>query len=187
MKHIMLELDTLSLEPNALITSIGAVEINFEDCTISRTFERNIHINSYGSTSIFDISPIMLYNKLHETVNYAILNTYTDYKSAITGFLGWCENIVGRDSLDNLMVWGNGVTSNNSIMRRALEIVVPNCNPGLWALSSDRCFRSVKCVLPEIHIEFPDYTPGRALHSAKYQSLYLLELYKQGYLAKYEY
>ncbi len=143
MKHLMLDLETMSSEPTAAIVSIGAV---FFDETLGPTFKRNVSLESsqqWGLTisastidwwftqspearaHLYDPTPIPLGNALSEFSEffreYADLTDFTPAKSTY--------------------VWGNGATFDNVVIRNAYKqvgLIVP------WGFRYDMCFRTLK-------------------------------------------
>lgn len=178
MKHIMLDLETLSTEPNAMITAIGAVVMDFDLCELGESFECQINLDSYKQECGFDISASTVKwwllqpeeSQQHMTVDGV------DYKHALFGFHNWCQTASGDRDLKNLTVWGNGATFDNVIMRRALTTAIPGATQ--WPYQNDRCYRTIKNVFPKLDFKVDGLTAHRSLDDAKYQALYLLELHK---------
>lgn len=175
--HIMLDLETLSTEPNAMITAIGAVVMDFENCTIRETFERQIDIESYGSNSGFDMSAstVKWWLKQSDDARSKFNEPAHSYKAALFGFGNWCS-MVSDGKMSDLFVWGNGAAFDNVIIKNALAR--EQASVTLWPYSNDRCYRTIKSVFPRLDLKVEGLTAHNALDDAKYQALYLLELHK---------
>lgn len=177
MKHIMLDLETLSTEPNAMITSIGAVVMDFDLCELGESFECQIDLDSYDRSHGFDISAstVKWWLLQSEAAQMHMIVDGVNYKHALFGFHNWCQTVSDSD-LKSLVVWGNGSTFDNVILRTALTTAIPGAVQ--WPYSNDRCYRTVKNIFPKLDFKVDGLTAHRSLDDAKYQALYLLELNK---------
>jgi exodeoxyribonuclease VIII len=84
---------------------------------------------------------------------------------ALEDFCTWVKTF----NDDNLRVWGNGANFDNVILRNALDRYGYSA---LWKYSNDRCFRTMKNILPKIEATRAG-TYHNALDDAIYQVNYL--------------
>lgn len=130
--HFMVDIETLSLRPNALITEIGAAGI-FEDVSL--------HLNCYDESAVFDVDP--------ETVKWRMARKLTwdaqamSIREAIEAFNGWIEtNAKGREPF----LWCKGTDFDLTILRFAYDFL------GLktpWKYNNTRDMRTVLSFFPE--------------------------------------
>ena len=144
--HVMIDLETLSTEPNAAIIAIGAVKFDQAEpanmdrfycpITVASNIERKRHISA--STLEWWMSkdqaePWDMYMR-SERQHIAV---------ALDGFFDW----FGPDSLPT---WGNGATFDNVILADAFR------QAGLrhpWSYKHDRCYRTVCNMAPSVELK----------------------------------
>jgi exodeoxyribonuclease VIII len=156
--HVMINLETLGTDPEAMILSLGAVKFDPLAKLIEETFHTAVDLlqaprNAYGLT----IDPGMLFWWLQperSRARVALSETpKADLASVLDGFALWFGNL-------SLPVWGNGVAFNNVILRNAFEAMNMDCP---WFHDEDRCYQTLKNLFPEVTA---DSTPGLTAHSA---------------------
>ena len=177
MKHIMLDLETLSTEPNAMITAIGAVVMDFEQGCLREAFEAQVDIESYSGVDGFHMSPstVKWWLSQDKDAQRHMLSNTMSVDTALFQFMGWAHAITDYKPKE-LIVWGNGAEFDSPILRNALLRRFDSSD--IWDFRNDRCYRTVKAVFPKIEVQTPPLVSHRALDDAKYQALYLLELHK---------
>lgn len=142
--HIMIDLETLGTRHNAVILSIGAVKF---DPGIPADIQDRFHVavdpsscQNFGLE--IDASTVMWW--LHADRDMAreklLGHLRFDLPTALEGFALW----FGQESMP---VWGNGATFDNMILRSAYEATHIPCP---WKYWHDRCFRTVKNMVPAI-------------------------------------
>lgn len=142
-EHVMVDLETLSTKPNALIVSIGAVSFNSDG--IGQKFYVPIDMGSYGNRfelGAFDIDPNTVAWWMGQTEEGREVFKDTcamDLARALREFSDWIDKEV-CDTQD-VKVWGNGASFDNVILKNAYNrcaIKEP------WRHWNDRCYRTVK-------------------------------------------
>ncbi len=142
--QVMLDLETLSTEPNAMVVAIGAVKFDAHrildkfyvtiDAADSERYGRHIS----AGTVLWWMSEERVAARAQ-----AFLKENVDMHSALDGFAQW----FGPDSLP---VWGNGASFDNVILGSSYK------SAGLeqpWKFWDDRCYRTVKNLAPAIKLE----------------------------------
>jgi hypothetical protein len=164
--HVMLDLETLSTEPNAVILSIGAARFDPNEWTVAETFEAHVDLES-TNLKVFDISPNTvnwwMSDDRQEARAYYRRGDKTDLVTALWGFRQWLKD----QPLEGL--WGNGAAFDNVILRKAYELCGEQAP---WAFRQDRCFRTLKnlpIIVPEPERIEPAHS---ALGDAIWQALY---------------
>lgn len=166
MKHVMHDLETLSLKPNAVIVSLGAV-IFTADGTLD-TFYQPISIHQPGR------------HMDHSTITWWMgqpLEAREVFFERDRGSLFTVLSMYRTFLLDNGIdggVWANGPDFDNVVLTDAYQqndITVP------WKYSQSRCFRTIRALYPEIQSTFVG-TQHNALADAMHQAKHLLKIYK---------
>lgn len=171
---IMLDLETLSSEPDAAIVAIGAA------CFGSEQFDPtvyNFHVvidpcSSAKKGGIISASTIKWWmNQSDEARSIFSDKDSCDIGAALWRFRNFC-----KDAAPRVRVWGNGADFDNTVLRRAYERVgfeVP------WTFRDNRCFRTLKNLRPDIPFEpFPDSIQHRADHDAINQAVHAQKILK---------
>lgn len=169
--NIMLDLETMSIEPNAAIVAIGAVVFN-QRCIV-KEFYQKISLESSMQLGLHIRAETVLWwlaqgeqarKEIYEPSNKQPL------KEALMLLSSWwgVSNGLGLD----VPVWGNGAAFDNVVLRSAYTA----CGWGApWAFRSDRCFRTARAMFPELNLEF-EGAKHNALEDARYQAKYLMRL-----------
>ena len=172
--HAMADIETWSSAKNAMIISIGAVKFDPNGGDILDRFHVGVD-PTLMSTKGFDISAQTLLWWMHpdrdEPRRRWIDMRKMDLATVLVGFSEW----YGTDP--NVPVWGNGAAFDNVILRSAYETLNMECP---WGFRSDRCYRTMKNLLP--HIKEPSRLPNQgvthdALYDAEWQARHLQAIY----------
>lgn len=159
---IMVDLETLSSAPDAAIVAIGAVTFNDgsipADDFIRQTFSVTIDARSAQRMGgRIDGDTVAWWLQQPDAARQALLATPEAAGTALDLFHHW----VRRQS-SAPRIWGNGSSFDNVVLRQAFErahIDAP------WAFRSDRCYRTLKSLRPDIPFE-PHGTHHNALDDA---------------------
>lgn len=154
---IMVDLETVGIEPGCGILSIGA-------CTMdgSRTFYAKVNINTCYANGL---------TSAESTLKWWLQQEQAAYDEAFSGE----EDIVTalRDlelfirSIGATAVWGNGATFDCSIIHEAAR----RCKISpVYNSYSDRCYRTLKNLYPEIQAGAFVGTKHNSLHDAQHQA-----------------
>jgi len=173
MSHIMIDLETMSTEPNAAIVAIGAVVVNFEKNGLREEFYRRISLeSSVLSGGIIDPDTVIWWLKQSRLARREIYSASATIEKSCTSFLEFVERNGGAGTVK---VWGDGASFDNVILSstfQRLRLPVP------WKYWNDRCYRTVKNMYPDIK-SHNSGTEHNALDDAKAQANKLLGIYQE--------
>jgi len=168
----MLDLETFSPSPRAMILSIGAVRFSLDKLELGDEFYHVIDLTSYDDPT-FDFSPNTFYwwmgqgdeaKKIFDadTVKVGI-------KKALAEFTYFVKN---SNSDSSVLIWGNGASFDNVIIRHAYEV----CKfPVPWSHKQDVCFRTIRRMFPHTKVE--GGVAHNALQDAKNQALTMIQIF----------
>ena len=116
--HIMLDIETLGTGSNSLVLSIGAVEFSLAGTTF-RQFSTNLPIleQIINPTVEVDIDTIKWWKTQSEEAKKALLNKKPS-KTVKEGLMAFYDFI---KTFENPVIWGNGCTFDNVIMRNLFK------------------------------------------------------------------
>lgn len=148
MNEIMLDLETLGIEPGCAILSIGAVF--FDSNGIGEKFYQVIDLES-SMNSGFTIRPATLlwwFGQEKEALN-GISKPGKKIIDVLKEFSHW----VIMNSSDPVKVWGNGSDFDNAILGFAYSHIKYGTLVKPWGDFANRCYRTIKTEFPQIKIE----------------------------------
>lgn len=168
----MLDLETMSSSPRAMIVSIGAVRFDLNKFELGEEFYYVIDLESYDDPR-FDFSPNTFYwwmGQDSEAKKIFEKNTVkVGIKKALAEFSYFVKNSTERYPL----IWGNGASFDNVITRHAFEV----CGfPVPWSHKQDVCYRTIRKMFPHEKIE--EGTKHNALQDAKNQAKTMTEIFR---------
>ena len=167
--HVMLDLETMSTEPNAASVAIGAVAFN-EDGDIhghfyaSVTLESSMSVGGHVSASTIE----WWMKQSNDAREVFLAEDRIHISEALLHFRDWFIQNKG------VYLWGNGAAFDNVVLRSAYtacDHVAP------WEFWNDRCYRTVKAMHPHIKAERVG-THHNALDDARTQMYHLLEIWE---------
>jgi len=172
-KHVMIDLETMGVRPNASIVSIGAV--HFDRDQILSEFYTSVSLSSCLEAGLTtDQSTIDWWMK--QSIEARLAWQRDDAPSlsdALSKLTVWVRSIGG---MRDICPWGNGADFDLTIIgsaHRAFDVDPP------WEYYNHRCFRTMKSMF-----NVPDFprqgTHHNALDDAKHQAIHL-----QRIMAKY--
>lgn len=177
--NVMLDLETLSIQPDAAIISIGAVK--FDPCgdigrlgdpsnTKYKPFYANIDFHSVVSEHGFRADGATVRWWMSDQVSQAARDSlFKDpmpLEVVLSNFWEW----YGPESVPT---WGNGANFDNTILRTAFEKLGATCP---FKFYHDRCFRTVKALFPSVEYVKP-VLAHHALSDAEAQAIHLQKLF----------
>jgi exodeoxyribonuclease VIII len=166
----MIDLETLSSRPNAVITSIGAVAFNPETSTIGGSFKVNVDPESGEKLGLhISAKTVVWWLQQSEQARMAMLSDPKPLPEALKLLNAWIRLNAGDDAT----VWGNGATFDNVVISSNYE-AAGVYRP--WRFKNDWCYRTVKGLYPEVRLERTG-THHDALDDAMTQTKHLIELY----------
>lgn len=169
MQHLMIDLETMGIGPNAAIIAIGAVifEPGKQDLVC---YHEIINLESSmmkGGT----ITPSTVIWWLKQSDEARAI--FHKPSGSITAVLGDFSRWINIHAPDLCAVWGNGANFDNVILRSAYDragLDVP------WKYNMDRCYRTLRALVPEVRVQ--DHgVKHNALDDAMHQVKVLLEIF----------
>ena len=167
--NIMLDLETWGTKPGSVITSIGAVVFNDEAVT-DHFYARICPKSAMEAGLTVDADTILWWMRQSAEAREEFRLSSYHIETALADFSRWC--LAGREG--DPVLWGNGATFDNALLRAAYEacsIVAP------WGALSDRCYRTAKSYRPDIKMARTG-THHNALDDARSQAEHLIRIHK---------
>lgn len=116
--HIMLDIETLGTGSNSLVLSIGAVEFTLGG-TVHRMFSVNLPVleQIINPTVEVDMATIKWWKAQSDEAKKALLSKKTSktIKEGLLAFVGFIK------CFENPLLWGNGCTFDNVILRNLFK------------------------------------------------------------------
>jgi hypothetical protein len=162
MSDIMVDLETLDTKPTAIILSIGACLVNWEEGIASDPFYRVISVDSCKRVGLTEsASTVEWWEKQSAEARKVFTDPSISLEEALVDF-GKYTRLFGG----NTKIWGNGSDFDNVIL-----VDAP------WKFYNNRCFRTLKGSFRK-HISEPrrEGTYHNALDDAIHQTQVLLQL-----------
>lgn len=171
-KNVMIDLETMSVEKNAAILSIGAVEFDIEMKTLGQEFEQNITLSSCVWLGMHRSAATLNWWAMDEnkTARDALTKDAVSIELAIARFCQWAA--------PEIIPWSNGATFDIVILENAIKLcnrIVP------WKFYNESCYRTFKRLYPEIVVARQGIRHN-ALHDAKHQARHLLAILSELHL-----
>jgi len=166
MRGIMLDLETMGVQPTAPIVSIGAVY--FENGVVVDFFYRTIDITK--TIGVIEPQTIKWWLQQDKEAQVDIIKATYSIKEAIYDFTSFYED--HKIEGDNLEVWGNGAGFDNVILRQTYKELNMECPFPFWL---DRCYRTIKALNPDVHFSRIGIHHN-ALNDAQSQAHHLIEI-----------
>lgn len=153
-QEIMVDIETLSSEPNALMVSLGAVTRDSKGNLIK--FEAVVSPNHYSNKLDISHDTIMWWLKQSEEARASITRPGKSLVEVCAGFNQWLRQVTPTGAKPRL--WGNGATFDNVILRANYKVA--GMTPA-WGFREDACYRTLKNLFPDT-----PWTPPAVAHSA---------------------
>jgi hypothetical protein len=168
--NVMLDLETMGVEPNAVICSIGAVKFDLDpaakDNPILDTFYCTVDAASCKKAGLtFSQSTIDWWKTQDQKTLKQLTEGCLSLAEALQQFSAW----FGSKSLPT---WGCGAGFDNVIMNSAYT-AIGRKRP--WTPWDDRCYRTVKNLI-QIKVPTRAGTYHNSLDDAKFQTMHLLAM-----------
>jgi len=165
-EHVMLDLETMGLLPDAAIIEIGAVKFDPEKGTISGEFNETVSL----STSVelgMKISPstVMWWMSQSDDARRKVSRGGSPITEVLERFNQWFG--------DDKPVWGNGAAFDNVVIESAFRLVGMKLP---WTYRSNRCYRTMRA--QALDIEYRQVgTAHCALDDARSQAVHLIKIF----------
>jgi DNA polymerase III epsilon subunit-like protein len=165
--HIMLDLETMSTQPNAAIVAIGAVYFDPAEGTLGKEFYQAVDLISCQQLGLhIDADTVMWWLRQSAEAREAISKDPQHLSKTLQDFTNWLPPLE-----EKAYVWGNGADFDNVILSsacRAAGVKIP------WRFSRNSCYRTLK---NQSKIPFVEPTiPHHALEDAKAQATHLIKV-----------
>lgn len=168
--HVMLDLETMGNNPDAAICEIGACSWDSKTHEVQQ-FQCLVSLEtSVAAGGKLDVSTVLWWMQQEPEARVRLTNPQAcrlpvfDLASALALFAKWIKQFPAHE----LEVWGNGVAADNVWLRQAY---VRTHQAPPWSFRQDRCYRTLKNLLPHI---LPSPT-RRGEHQALADALYQLD------------
>ena len=174
MRHIMLDLETLSLQPNATILSIGAVVMDLETGVLGDEFYCTVDPRSCQQWGLHVCADTAIWwMKQSEEVRKAVYEGEAlTLQAALARFGMWAAPSMEEEEVKNLRLWGNGAAADNVWLLQAYQAthILPP-----WKFWTDRCYRTLKAAFRDVPYVEPTIK-HHALEDAKAQDQHLINI-----------
>ncbi len=141
----MLDLETLGLVKNAVITRIAAVAFNIDDGSIQDEIDICVNAKSCVNSGLkIDGSTVEWWLKQEESlVRDTLITSFFEGEplpEALKRFTAWIEGLKKKFDSWNVMIWGNGACADNTWMHSAYQA----CHMDVpWKYYHDRDLRTL--------------------------------------------
>ena len=176
MSHVMCDIESLSLESDAVIIAIGAVKFDpvsgtvFDNPQQNGTFYQNINAKSaHRAGGSIDCATVMWWMTQSEQARTALTQDPLPIEVVLKNFSAWV-----RDS-SCTGFWGNGAGFDNVVIGNAykrLGLTAP------WSYKVDRCYRTISGLNHGVDFE-REGTYHNALDDAISQAKHLCKIAKK--------
>jgi hypothetical protein len=182
---VMVDLETMGLSYNSAIISIGAVKFN--TLGIRSEFYNVIDLQSCVDAGLqVEANTILWWMRQSNEAREALTTKKAlPLRSALLNFAAWLGDdpiTWGNRTLltdsesepeDDSGLWGNGSDFDNVLLAnayKACKLVLP------WKDKSNRCYRTIKKLFPEVEASPFSGIMHNALHDAQNQAMHLIEI-----------
>jgi hypothetical protein len=143
---LMIDIETLSTDPKAVVTEIGAA--GYDKSGSKMLYSERIELKSQLERGrVIDPYTIEWWMGQSDEARSSFKEHKVDTKRALEEFL---VEVVTRCDLDDLVVLGNGANFDITIMESLLKDFKLNIPWKFWNI---RCYRTIKNMYPEIKMD----------------------------------
>ena len=152
-KNIMVDLETMGINNDAAILSIGAVWFDPSEDTLGPTFYRDISLKDCIQRGMgVDAGTIKWWmEQTDEARKYIYITEGGPLPHVLNDFTRFCSQPKqGFAQRKDLRLWGNGSTFDNVILASAhnrAEVTVP------WSYRGNMCFRTLRMLAKELGVD----------------------------------
>ena len=173
MDNVMIDLETLGRRPGCSILSIGAVMFDPESRELGREFYVVVNRKSCADAGLHEDEETLRWWDEQNPSARSVLNE-AENGLLLLSALGQLALFIRQScSLDQVKVWGNGSDFDNAILAcayAAINFELP------WKFWNNRCYRTMKSMVPEVKIARLHGIHHNALYDAKNQAAHLLRI-----------
>lgn len=160
MIDVMIDLETLGVDPGCVILSIGAV--SFKTAVPTAFYQRISRLHSLEEGFVEDEDTVEWWSKQDSEVRREAYGGIHHPVEVLENFSKYLQSLG-----DEVRIWGNGANFDNVILAAAykkLGLPVP------WKFWNDRCYRTLKNLYPKLPVP-PFYgAKHNALNDALHQA-----------------
>lgn len=173
-RHYMVDLETLGRQDGAALLSIGVVEMDFDNHCVGKKMEVIVDPMTCAAYKMHvDAGTVLWWFAQSGEARARIV----DDKGAPLGVTIQSALCMVSDFMDpeqdgNAVVWGNGATFDNVILRGAynrVDIIPP------WEFWNDRCYRTMKSLYKDVPFVKPALAHS-AVDDAEAQAVHLMKI-----------
>lgn len=152
MLDILLDLESMGLQPNSAIVGIGAVEFDLTKGLIGKTFYRAVNLaDATRRGCAIDSGTVAWWLAQSKSAQNAIIWSTHPLPDALREFAEFIDSCGPRDEV---RVWGKGPSFDNAMLAHAYwlcEMEAP------WKFWNDRCCRTIMALYKQVE---PDAFSG---------------------------
>lgn len=166
-KHIMIDFETLSTNPNAAVISLGAVAFTKDGLT-GEEFYVNVDGEDCKRLGLHvSESTLQWWAQQSQEAKAALETDKKTLLEALTAFSHWVKAVGGTH------VYGNGADFDNPILKSCYEAIQADIP---FKPFNGRCYRTLKSIDKVPSMSKRQGTHHNALDDAKSQAIHLLEI-----------
>ncbi|HBL7810365.1 TPA: 3'-5' exoribonuclease [Escherichia coli] len=174
--HLMIDLETMGKNPDAPITSIGAIFFDPQTGDMGPEFSKTIDLETAGG--VIDRGTIKWWLKQSREAQSAIMTDEIPLDDALLQLREFIDENSGEFFVQ---VWGNGANFDNTILRRSYERQGIPCP---WRYYNDRDVRTIVELGKAIDFDARTAIPfegerHNALDDARYQAKYVSVIWQK--------
>lgn len=173
MHDVMIDLETMSTQPDAAIVAIGAVFFDAASQQLGAEFYRVVSLDSaHRMGGHIEPGTVLWWMRQEEPARTAITGAVgTHINQALMDLSAWLSEHGGTP--DKLHPWGNGAGFDLPILRTAYARA---SMPLPWMHWRERCYRTVKAQHPRVPL-LREGTHHQALDDARDQARHMLAMH----------
>lgn len=166
--HIMIDIETMSLAPNAAPVSIGAVLMTYRGEEVDN-FYRSITLSSSTDAGLhIDADTVMWWMQQSDRARGALAVQARPLTEVLREFSKWADVCEPSGGLGG--VWGNGATADNVWLAEAYRAVG---FPRPWSYKKDRCYRTFRAIHSDVTDPASNESEHDALADARWQASFM--------------
>jgi exodeoxyribonuclease VIII len=171
-REVMLDLETMSLQPNAAVIAIGAVTFDLKTLTLGERFYTNVDLVSCQEYGLhIDAGTVKWWLSQSEDARKGVTGKASPLSAALQNFAEWLE--ASTLPVKERCIWGNGANFDPVVLEQAYvacSIEVP------WKFWGVRCFRTLKNLWPHVEADKRQGTHHNALDDAVHQVEHIFKI-----------
>lgn len=169
---VMCDLETMGNGPNAAITSIGLTTFD-EAVTLRVSVALDSAVLAGG---VMDASTVLWWMKQSDEARSRMAHHAIPILSALDQVDDFYDEVTLHCGHAGITIWGNGATFDNVIIRSAYQRL--GRQPP-WPFWSDRCFRTLKNLYPQVAEPAREGTHHDALDDAVHQARWAVKIFSE--------